>query len=176
MKLATLSVLVLFAVVVFAALGEPVQKQPAHSGTAKAGAGDETARVVAVLDDFHDAASKADGKRYFAHFAAGGVFLGTDAKERWTVDEFRAYAKPYFDQGKGWTYAARAGRRFVSIAKDGRTAWFDEILDNAKYGECRGSGVLVKDEGAWKIAQYHLTVPVPNELMDEVAEKIRNRQ
>jgi pimeloyl-ACP methyl ester carboxylesterase len=127
--------------------------------------------VASVLDDFHAAASTADGPRYFGHFATDGVFLGTDASERWTVAEFRAYAEPYFSKGKGWTYTPRD--RHITIAKDGQTAWFDEKLSNEKYGECRGSGVLVLEAGAWKIAQYNLTVPVPNDMLADVARQIR---
>lgn len=48
----------------------------------------ETKAINAVLDDFHDAAAKADGDRYFKHFAPRAIFLGTDATERWSVDEF----------------------------------------------------------------------------------------
>src|SRR5580692_1603200 len=50
--------------------------------------------VAAVLDDCHDAAANADEARYFGHFAPEGVFLGTDASERWDVAAFRAYAHP----------------------------------------------------------------------------------
>ena len=127
--------------------------------------------VASVLDDFHDAASKADGTRYFGLFAENGVFLGTDATERWTVEAFQAYAKPYFDQGRGWTYTPTS--RHIYIAPDGQTAWFDEMLMNANFGECRGTGVLVREGDAWKVAQYHLTVPVPNALLREVVGMIR---
>lgn len=129
--------------------------------------------IVAVLTDFHDAASKADGPRYFNHMTTDAVFIGTDASERWSKPEFHAYAKPYFDKGKGWTYTAVAGRRFVTIAPDGNTAWFDEALMNEKYGECRGSGVLLREGGEWRIAQYNLTVPIPNDLMEDVAKQIK---
>lgn len=129
--------------------------------------------IAAVLNDFHDAASKADGKRYFAHFAPEGVFLGTDATERWNVEQFRAYAQPYFDQGKGWTYVPRPATRIIHVARGGETAWFDELLDNESYGECRGSGVLVRVDGAWRVAQYNLSVPVPNDLLKEVVARIR---
>src|SRR5262245_50227026 len=60
-----------------------------------------------VLDQFHDAASKADGTRYFSYLAPEAVFLGTDGTERWTKEEFRAYAEPYFSKGKGWTFVPR---------------------------------------------------------------------
>ncbi len=127
--------------------------------------------IAAVLDDFHDAASMGDGKRYFSHFAPDAVFLGTDATERWTLPEFRAYALTRFEQGTSWTYHPRD--RHVSIGAGGHTAWFDEVAVNAKYGECRGTGVLVHLDGAWRIAQYNLTIPIPNEIALEVVGMIR---
>jgi hypothetical protein len=51
-------------------------------------------------------------------------------------------------------------------------AWFDELLDNKKLGETRGTGVLVKQNGEWKVSQYHLTIPIPNALASSVAELI----
>ena len=127
--------------------------------------------VDAVLDDFHRAASEADGRTYFGLFDPDGVFLGTDATERWTVEEFRVYAMPHFDRARGWTYTPL--ERHVTISDDGSTAWFDERLYNEGLGETRGSGVLVRRDGAWKVAQYNLTIPVPNELAAEVVERIR---
>lgn len=132
---------------------------------------EEAATVGAVLDDFHAAAAVADGPRYFAHFASEGVFLGTDATERWTVEQFRAYCEPYFSAGKGWKYDPL--ERHVDFAPGGTLAWFDERLMNAKYGETRGSGVLRRIDGAWKIVQYNLTFTVPNEKASRVVEAIR---
>ena len=123
------------------------------------------AEVARVLDDWHDAAAKADEERYFGHFAVGGVFLGTDGKERWTVPDFRAYAHPHFAKGKAWSF--HATRREITFLGD--TAWFDEDLDTPNLGPARGSGVLVRDaRGDWKIAQYNLSVPIPNERFKEV--------
>lgn len=127
--------------------------------------------VALVLDALHDAASKADEPRYFALFADDAIFYGTDDTERWTVDQFRAYAHPYFSKGQGWTYTV--ADRFIDFSDDLRTAWFDERLDNAKWGRCRGSGVLVKRGKEWKIAQYNLTTPIPNDLLPEVAGRIK---
>lgn len=139
---------------------------------ARARATEESA-VRAVLDDFHLAASQADGERYFAHLAPDAVYIGTDGAERWSVAEFRAYAMPYFSRGKGWTYTA--SERHVGLSADGRTAWFDERLVNAKYGEVRGSGALRKLGKEWRIAQYVLSFAIPNELSADLVEKIRNR-
>lgn len=138
-----------------------------HAARTEGGA---AAVVGGMLDDFHVAASLADGERYFGHFAPDGVFLGTDATERWTVEQFRAYARPYFEKGQGWTYTAK--ERHISFSPDGGVAWFDERLDNVKWGECRGSGVLVRMGETWKISQYNLTVPIPNDLLPEVCAKI----
>jgi mono/diheme cytochrome c family protein len=128
------------------------------------------AQVGAVLDDFHRAASEADFVGYFGHFARGGVFLGTDPAERWTVAEFQAYARPYFDAGRGWTY--RPTVRNIVVGPGEQVAWFDELLHNATYGTTRGSGVLVREDGRWRIALYDLSIPVPNALARSVVELI----
>lgn len=120
--------------------------------------------VSRVLDDWHDAAAKADESRYFAHFAEGAVFMGTDATERWTVPQFRAYAHPHFARGRAWSF--HATRREVTVRGD--VAWFDEDLATPNLGPARGSGVLVREANAWKIAHYNLTVTVPNERMKAV--------
>ena len=122
--------------------------------------------VAAVLDDWHKAAAAVDEERYFSHFAVDAVMFGTDATERWTRDEFRVWAKPHFAKGKGWTF--KAVKRHVSFSKDGTVAWFDESLDTMNLGPCRGTGVLVLDGDRWKIAQYNLSVPIPNEVFDDV--------
>ncbi len=138
--------------------------------SAAGASGPETQAAIGLtLDDFHRAAAAADETRYFAHFAPGAVFLGTDPGERWTVEAFRAYAHPFFAAGKGWTYVPR--ERHVSI--DGDLAWFDETLDNAKYGACRGTGVLKRVGGKWLVAQYSLTFLVPNALAEQVAKITR---
>lgn len=133
-------------------------------------AADPKAAVAAVLDDWHQAAAAADEPRYFGHFTADAVFLGTDATERWTRDEFRAWSKPYFSKGKAWSF--KPVKRFITLSKDGTVAWFDESLDTPNLGPSRGSGVLVKEGNAWKIAQYNLSVPIPNDIMGEVTKRV----
>ncbi|MDE3245831.1 MAG: nuclear transport factor 2 family protein [Acidobacteriota bacterium] len=125
----------------------------------------------AVLDAWHLAAARADADAYFGLMAPGAVFLGTDATERWTKEEFRAYAEPYFKKGKAWTF--KALKRQVAYSSDGNTAWFDEDLDTANLGPARGSGVLVKQGRTWRIVQYNLSVPIPNPLMQQVKKEIQ---
>lgn len=133
----------------------------------------DTTAVSRTLDRFHAAAADAAGDRYFALFAEDAVFIGTDPGERWSLAEFRDYALPYFERGRGWTYVPT--QRHVRVSDDGDTAWFDEMLRNEGLGVTRGTGVLVREDGGWKVAQYHLTIPVPNELAGPVVEMIRER-
>jgi hypothetical protein len=128
-----------------------------------------------TLTSLHDAASKSDEARYFDLFAKGGsVFLGTDATERWTLDEFKAFAHPYFSQGKGWTYTLQPGTRKINIVRGTNVAYFDELLNNAKLGTCRGSGVLVIENGQWRVGQYNLSIPVPNDKAESVVKLIHS--
>ena len=131
------------------------------------------ADIDRVLDALHERASKAEGEAYFELYTPDAVFLGTDATERWTLEEFKAYASPHFGAGNGWTYTVT--ERHVSFNTTRTAAWFDERLENAKLGECRGTGVLtLGSDAVWRIEQYNLTVPVPNELVVELADRIRS--
>jgi len=127
--------------------------------------------VSQVLDSFHDAAAVADEDRYFAILPDDSLFLGTDATERWTGKQFREFAMRYFKLPSAWTYVPM--QREVTLSSDGKLAWFDEALDNAGYGECRGTGVLQERDGGWVLLQYNLTVPIPNDLMGGFAKQIR---
>lgn len=133
--------------------------------------GDAATAVGQTLDAYHAAASKADEATYLGLMAPTGVFIGTDATERWEKNAFQAFVHPYFSQGKGWTFSPRD--RHIVLSRDGRVAWFDELLDSATYGECRGTGALELVDGAWKIQQYHLTIPMPNDLAKGFVELIR---
>jgi ketosteroid isomerase-like protein len=131
----------------------------------------DDAAVAAVLDDFHSAASRADRKAYFRLITDNVVFLGTDATERWQGEAFREFVQKYFSEGRGWTYTPT--RRHIDLAADGSWAMFDELLQHERLGQCRGSGVLVREGDTWKIAQYNLSVPIPNAIVVDVAKRIR---
>lgn len=126
----------------------------------------EKIAVDSVLSALHQAASAADWDRYFGLYTPDAVFFGTDATERWNLDAFRGYAS----NSTGWTYLMT--ERHVFVDADGNTAWFDERLRNARYGESRGTGVLVKGDSGWKITQYNLTFPIPNNLAVEFTQRI----
>ena len=127
--------------------------------------------IEAVLDRFHASAAAADEDGYFATLAEGAVFLGTAPGERWAGADFREFVHTYFSQGKGWAYKPSA--RSIDVARDGQTAWFDETVENEFYGECRGSGVLQQNDNGWRIEQYNLTIPVPDDLATDLVTRIR---
>ena len=131
-------------------------------------------KISSILDSFHQAASEANSKKYFDLISESAIFIGTDATERWDKNTFKRYAKPYFDKGQGWTYIPQA--RHVTIGEGGKVAWFDEMLNNQTYGECRGTGVLVLTAQGWKISQYHLTIPIPNGIATSLVEQIKQYQ
>ena len=49
---------------------------------------------VVVEHHPHRAAAEADGEVYFSLMADDAIYLGTDASERWTLAEFKAFADP----------------------------------------------------------------------------------
>ncbi|WP_082474323.1 nuclear transport factor 2 family protein [Chryseobacterium sp. Leaf201] len=129
----------------------------------------DKAEISTMLDSFNTAAAKADFNTYFSYFAEESSFIGTDASEVWDKQAFKVWAKPYFDKKTTWNFTSL--KRNIYFSKDGKLAWFDELLDT-QMKICRGSGVLEKISGQWKIRQYVLSMTVPNEVVDQVvAEK-----
>ena len=121
--------------------------------------------VAKVLDDLNAFAAAADYTNYFDLYAEESTFIGTDATEVWNKKEFMVWAKPFFDKGKAWNFTSL--KRNITFSKDGNYAWFDELL-NTQMKICRGSGVLEKIGGKWKIRQYVLSMTIPNDNVDEI--------
>ena len=121
--------------------------------------------VGLVLDQLNEYASKADFKKYFDLYEEESIFIGTDATEIWNKKEFMAYAKPHFDKGKAWSF--KSLKRNIYFSKDGKYAWFDELLET-QMKICRGSGILEKMGNQWKIRQYVLSMTIPNDNANEV--------
>lgn len=122
-----------------------------------------------AIDKWHTAAAEADFDTYFNLMTSNAVFVGSDASEVWNYEEFKSFSKPYFDAGKAWTF--ESVNRNIYQDKAGNTAWFDEVLKSDHMGLCRGSGVLQKTNGEWKIRHYVLSLAVPNALVDELVQQ-----
>lgn len=125
----------------------------------------EKALINSTLDNWHKAASEANFEAYFNLMSADGVFIGTDATENWQNKAFKNFSKPYFDKGKAWSFTTIERNIYTNKTND--FAWFDELLDT-QMKICRGSGVLEKVNGEWKIKHYVLSIAIPNENVNEV--------
>ena len=118
-----------------------------------------------TLDAWHKAAAEANYNNYFDTLTDDAIFIGTDATENWGKPAFQAFAKPYFDKSKAWSFTAL--ERHIYFSEDKKTAWFDELLDT-QMKICRGSGVLVFINKQWKIKHYVLSMTIPNDNSDEI--------
>lgn len=139
---------------------------------AKSASSDESLRdlvqqkmaIGKLLDTLNATAARADHEAYFNCYAEGATFLGTDAGEHWNKEAFRTWSKPYFDRGKAWSF--QSIDRHVYFDQHPDIAWFDELL-NTQMKICRGSGVVVRQNGEWKIKQYVLSITFPNDFINE---------
>ncbi len=121
--------------------------------------------ISKMLDSWHKAAADANFNAYFDLLTPDAIYIGTDATENWTKQAYINYAKPYFDKGKAWTF--KAIERNIYFSSDKKMAWFDELL-STQMKICRGSGVLVLQNGKWLIKHYVLSMTIPNDNTREV--------
>ncbi|MBQ5947004.1 nuclear transport factor 2 family protein [Massilia sp. ST3] len=137
-----------------------------------------TRQVNAFVDEWHEDAANAR-MAYFDKMAKEGVYIGTDRTELWKRDEFKAWARKYFERKSAWSF--KATRRNVYASADGSIIWFDELLDTPNMGPCMASGVIRKTKNGFEILHYQLSMAVPNEvngqvrkLIDESAKKAKS--
>ncbi|MDX1446163.1 nuclear transport factor 2 family protein [Lishizhenia sp.] len=116
------------------------------------------------MDEWHQAASDAKFEDYFGAMHNDFYFLGTAPGEKWNKAAFAEFSKPYFDAGKAWDFTA-TNRQWYGDTSTG-VVWFDEELDTWME-DCRGSGVMKRVEGEWKLSYYNLTVLIENEKVKE---------
>jgi ketosteroid isomerase-like protein len=127
------------------------------------------AGAKAVVDEFNkifESEDMAAFDRLFAH-DADAVSFGTDAAERFVgYDALRKSVSEQFASFDGSKLAVRD--EVVKVSRGGDVAWFSEVVDwDTKAGGqavslkgCRFTGVLEKRGGAWKVVQFHASMPV----------------
>lgn len=148
---------------IFIAVFSSCENKPSDTKALKEASAKEAINVV--LDEWHKSASEAKYDAYFNAMSNTSVFIGTDASENWNNKDFKVFSKPFFDLGKAWDF--KPVKRNIYISAERNFAWFDELL-NTWMGVSRGSGVLSKTDGVWKIEHYVLSVTIPNENITEV--------
>ncbi|NND93592.1 MAG: nuclear transport factor 2 family protein [Flavobacteriales bacterium] len=128
--------------------------------------------IHAMMDKWHEAAAMADEETFFGMMSEKTIYLGTDKSERWTRDELREWSKKYFERDKAWAFSPDNRQLYFSV--DGRTAWFEELLETWM-GPCRGSGVLINRDSTWTLEHYNLAMLIDNEDVDAVLEVIQQQ-
>lgn len=113
----------------------------------------------AALDAFYKAAAAANESEFIAVLAADAVLLGIGDEGRLQGQPLYEYVSESFASGGNWRYSVND--RQIRQTDDGSVAWFDESLQSDGLSPGRASGVLVQDDGNWKVAQYNLTVSQP---------------
>ena len=127
-------------------------------------------QVNVFVDEWHDDAAHAR-MAYFDKMAKDGVYIGTDKTELWHRDEFKVWARKYFERKSAWTF--KLIKRNVYVGGDKHYIWFDELLDTAM-GICRASGVIHKTASGFEIEHYQLSIAVPNDVTTPVTRIIKD--
>jgi hypothetical protein len=127
------------------------------------------AQVNAFVDEWHDDAAHAR-MAYFDKIAKDGVYIGTDKTELWHKDEFKVWAKKYFERKSAWAF--KSIRRNVYTTPDKHIIWFDELLDT-QMGVCQASGVIHRTPTGFEIEHYQLSIAVPNDVSTPVTKMIK---
>ena len=125
-------------------------------------------RINAFVDQWHADAAQADPV-YFDKMAPNGIYIGTDKTEVWNRQQFKEWAKPYFDSKKAWAFTAI--KRNIYFSPDRSYVWFDEQL-NTQMGICQASGVIHNSGKGFAIEHYQLSLAVPNQLIDNFTKAI----
>lgn len=99
-------------------------------------------------------------------FTPNALFIGTDDSEVWHIDWLSEFL---MESKSGWDMR-QCVRRIVTQdpLQTGESLSFFEVIVHKKYGTMRGSGIAVacRDEQCWRIAQYVLSISVPNHVID----------
>jgi len=156
-----LKILTLTSTMVFA--------MPPSSAFAAEDAASLTAKVAQFIDEWHDDAAHAR-LQYFDKMAKDGIYIGTDKTERWTRDEFKVWAKRFFERPSAWAF--KSFNRHISMSEDRKIIWFDEQLQT-QMGICQATGVIAQTAKGFEIRHYQLSLTVPNELTDYLAAGVK---
>jgi len=127
-----------------------------------------TQQVNNFVDGWHEDATNSRPV-FFDKIAKDGVYIGTDKKELWKRDEFKAWAKKAFERPTAWAFTPI--RRNVYFSPDKSVIWFDELL-STRMGTCQATGVMHKVGNSFEIDHYQLSIAVPNGISSKVISTI----
>jgi hypothetical protein len=127
---------------------------------------DDERQVRRILETHLKAAAIKEPDAFFTLFTPDATFIGTDDTEQWTRAEL---ADKLFNSPSGWDMTECLERHIYPAPNMPEVVAFFEVLKHKKLGIVRGSGVVIKHYGAWKILQYVLSFSVPNGIAKQAA-------
>ena len=129
-------------------------------------------QINAFVDEWHDDAAHAR-LAYFDKIAPNGIYIGTDKTELWNREQFKAWAKRFFERKAAWSF--KSVKRNVYMSPDRKIIWFDELLDT-QMGPCQASGVIRKTDKSFQIEHYQLSIAIPNDVADKVSKMVKESE
>ncbi|HEY0908425.1 MAG TPA: nuclear transport factor 2 family protein [Candidatus Paceibacterota bacterium] len=118
--------------------------------------------ILRPLRGHLQAAASKDVPLLLESFTSDGIFVGTDDTEYWSIGALA----DTLAKSNGWRMSS-IDLKIKKVGDHPGVAFFHETLNHEDYGPMRGSGTLVKCPGGeWRIAQYALSVSVPNAALD----------
>ena len=129
-------------------------------------------QIGAFIDEWHDDAANAR-LAYFDKIAPNGIYIGTDKTELWNREQFKAWAKRFFERKSAWSF--KSVKRNIYMSPDKNFIWFDELLDT-QMGPCQASGVMRKTAKGFEIEHYQLSMAIPNEVADKVTKLVKDAE
>ena len=131
--------------------------------------------VQAVVDRYMEAFERGDSALFASLMADDEMMItfGTDAAERWVGKRnlLASFEKQIsaFDVER-----IDISDQVIRLSHSETTAWFSEIADwhvqvGGKIDTIQGiriTGVLEKQEGEWKIVQFHTSAPVAGQVVE----------
>ena len=129
-------------------------------------------QINAFVDEWHDDAAHAR-LAYFDKIAPNGIYIGTDKTEVWNREQFKAWAKRFFERKSAWSF--KSVKRNVYLSPDKKFIWFDELLDT-QMGPCQASGVIRKTDKGFEIEHYQLSIAIPNDVADKVSKMVKESE
>ena len=145
----------------FAAFAQPAESDAAYRK-----------QINAFIDEWHDDAANAR-LAYFDKIAPNGIYIGTDKTELWNREQFKAWARRFFERKSAWSF--KAVKRNVYMSADRKFVWFDELLDT-QMGPCQASGVIRKTANGFEIEHYQLSIAIPNHVADQVTKLVKEAE
>lgn len=129
----------------------------------------ESPEIAAVVLRVGEAWGSRDFETYSSQISADPSFrgIGTDADEFWeSAEQFLKVRRVQSEELKrqGWRHAGATVERLDAF-EDGQVGWASALFTlRTPVGDTplRATVVLVLESGAWKIVQWHSSVPTPN--------------